>query len=263
MDTEYDPVRSYKLARYAKLVYDRDDVLSSPLGAQVLVSSPANGEFVVSVRGSSQWMDWFMNVIPFRKRMNERWAQGATLRRGFYAQFKSIKDSLSAALEDLPPCVVDVTGHSLGGGIAPIVSLMVLHETHHKLRFVYTMNPARPGGRKLESLYDKSRNAFGDKLRQATHRVVHTRDGVEDVVTRLPPRSLGYRHFGTPTIIEGPRRWTGDDGRREWARLTRENRIARWRLLSRLRIVNDNHAMNSLLEDLKMQSREENGLKGL
>jgi triacylglycerol lipase len=77
-----------------------------------------------------------------------------------------------------------ITGHSLGAALAALAAQAALKKGSPP-RAVYTFGMPRVGGERFEADYDAS-------LGPLTYRLVH---GI-DLVARVPPSSLGFRHVG-------------------------------------------------------------------
>jgi len=77
-----------------------------------------------------------------------------------------------------------ITGHSLGAALAALAAQMAL-AADTPPRAVYVFGMPRTGGLRFQASYDASLGAL-------TYRLVH---GI-DLVARVPPSSLGFRHVG-------------------------------------------------------------------
>jgi triacylglycerol lipase len=78
-----------------------------------------------------------------------------------------------------------VTGHSLGAALATLAAAL-WYEADHPLSGLYAFGQPRTGDREFARNFDFA-------LKPIAFRVVNN----HDIVTRTPPRSLGYRHQGT------------------------------------------------------------------
>ncbi|MDD5610580.1 MAG: lipase family protein [Candidatus Omnitrophica bacterium] len=78
-----------------------------------------------------------------------------------------------------------VTGHSLGAALAAL-AVDRLTEEEMDVSGLYTFGQPRVGDNKFADNFD-------DKIKYRSFRFVND----EDIVTRVPPRSLGYAHIGT------------------------------------------------------------------
>jgi acetyl esterase/lipase len=102
------------------------------------------------------------------------------------------QSAVDAAWTDIGPAIADnaaqgnflfVTGHSMGGALAVIAAARAAADPKTKMTAVYTIGGARAGGQAFADAYP---------LPDATFRLVYG----DDMVTALPPLSLGYRHVG-------------------------------------------------------------------
>jgi hypothetical protein len=102
------------------------------------------------------------------------------------------QSAVDAAWTDIGPAIADnaaqgnllfVTGHSMGGALAVIAAARAAADPKTEVTAVYTIGGARAGGQAFADAYP---------LPDATFRLVYG----DDMVTALPPLSLGYRHVG-------------------------------------------------------------------
>ncbi len=102
------------------------------------------------------------------------------------------------------------TGHSLGAGLATLGVARFLEEDR-AVDGLYTFGQPRTGDRRFAREFDH-------EFKSCTFRFVNN----NDIVTRIPPRSLGYRHVGTFRYFDEPGNYHED--------------ISRWnRFLDRMR----------------------------
>jgi len=139
---------------------------------------------LVSFRGSAAPTDFMtdaaMNLIPgpFSGDVHE----------GFSNALASVWDSLTAAIADFrgdKHKSLWFTGHSLGAGLATIAVARLL-DMGHAVDGLYTFGQPRTGDVRFA-------RDFNRVFKSTTFRFVNN----NDVVTRIPPRVLGYRHTGT------------------------------------------------------------------
>ena len=95
----------------------------------------------------------------------------------FWDMEKRVKEFLKES-----PLPIIVTGHSLGGASA---MLLTFHATY-PIKAVYTFGQPRVGGPSFANLYQRKR------LDEKTFRLIKD----QDIVSRAPPVSSGYRHVG-------------------------------------------------------------------
>jgi triacylglycerol lipase len=87
--------------------------------------------------------------------------------------------------------LLHVTGHSLGGALATLAALRLQKERLYPVQTVYTYGSPRAGDSDFAL-------AFDALLGTRCHRVVNN----EDLVTRVPMRSMGYKHIGQIAYID-------------------------------------------------------------
>ena len=83
-----------------------------------------------------------------------------------------------------------ITGHSLGGALA-VLTAAHLVERRFKVDGLYTFGQPRVGNYEFV-------NNFGSKFNQRHFRIVNN----EDIVTRIPPRALGYLDSGNILYLD-------------------------------------------------------------
>lgn len=186
------------LAKTSKLAYLQRDIVETELQkwnlnniyhfdhreTQAFIAG--NDKLVIlSFRGTEpgNLRDWMTSV-----NMTMVEGYGGRVHRGF-----------SRALEDIWSDIVKqinlfhdknqpifLTGHSLGGSLASMTAVRLGDKYEKYIRGLYTYGSPRVGDRGFVNNYDK---LFSSR----TFRFINHRD----VVTRLGPRSLGYRHVNS------------------------------------------------------------------
>ncbi len=169
-------VRQWRLRQFDYL--DDDDT-------QVFVA--ANRDFtLVSFRGteSDQFSDWFTDIntdlVPG--------PLGGKVHAGFYDALSHVWQSLDRRVErfdDGRQKPLWVTGHSLGAGLATLAVARWL-EKGRPVKGLYTFGQPRTGDTTF------ARN-FNFEFKPFAHRIVNN----NDLVTRIPTRSMGYSHVGS------------------------------------------------------------------
>ena len=104
--------------------------------------------------------------------------------RGFRGEVDKIRNEIQATLDSFPKTKgrLFVCGHSLGGAMATLATSRL----QHKVWALYTFGSPRVGTRRfIKNLYTKH------------FRVVNN----NDIVTRVPPRLMFYRHHGELVYI--------------------------------------------------------------
>lgn len=155
---------------------NRSDTQGFVAGAEEMV--------VVSFRGtqSNDIWDWMTDadvvLRPF---------PAGLVHRGFYHTLDDVWDEMNAAIKKLQDHGQSLwfTGHSLGAALACMAVARLTFERHTPINGLYTFGHPRTGDFVFSSHFD---HEFGDK----TFRFVNNRD----IVTRIPPREIGYSHVG-------------------------------------------------------------------
>ncbi len=140
---------------------------------------------VVAFRGSEPILkDWGKNfTFPFVDG-----PFGGKVHKGFYSGVSNVWDELITAIEDFKSSgekSLWFTGHSLGGALATL-AVARLRADGLPVDGLYTIGQPRVGGEVF------SRN-FSLEFKPYTFRLVNN----NDIVTRVPPRALLFRHIGT------------------------------------------------------------------
>lgn len=176
LTVEDQVVRHWRLRQFDFL--DEDDT-------QVFVA--ANREFtLVCFRGteSDQFSDWFTDIntdlVPG--------PMGGKVHAGFYDALSNVWQLLDRRVERFDDGMqkpIWVTGHSLGAGLATLAVARWL-ERGRPVQGLYTFGQPRTGDTTF------ARN-FNFEFKPFTHRIVNN----NDLVTRIPTRSMGYSHVGS------------------------------------------------------------------
>lgn len=159
------------------------------------------GYVYLTFRGSSTDADWDTNFdieqIP---------CMWGYLHKGFEADIRSVYWTAKNTINR--PCHKNkkliITGHSQGAGVASIMGIALL-EVGDPVGAVIHFGGPRVADSFCATHIDKN---FPDIF----HRVVNN----NDVVTRIPPRIMGYRHFGKLHYFKGNGAYTDDIS--EWKR---------------------------------------------
>ena len=142
---------------------------------------------VLSFRGTANWGDWKINLNAGRVPMPGREAVG--IHRGFWDAFKDSADKIRLAVDKEVPNDLGlyITGHSLGGALAQIASVVLERDN---LAACYTYGSPRV-----------ATAAFDTCVKCPHYRVVNHWDLVPGVP--LPTLWWGYRHTGDPRLLTG------------------------------------------------------------
>lgn len=156
-----------------------------------------NRLIVVSIRGSAEWRNFWIDAEDYRTASYARCAEdGCLLHYGFLEAFIEVNETLASAARALkvhdPHADLVVLGHSLGGAVASLAA-MELHEAHGlSPSAVYTFGQPRVGNQAFASFYDE-RSAW------PTFRVTH----MHDLVPHLPPRNVFIPWILTYSHVSG------------------------------------------------------------
>ena len=115
--------------------------------------------------------------------------QGGHVHRGFHRCYASVRPAIKEFLlaHAGPESLIRVTGHSLGGALASLAAMdIATGGLPCRALEVYTFASPLVGGARWARHFARQR--------LAAWRIANRRD----VVTKVPPASLGYRHVGTP-----------------------------------------------------------------
>lgn len=170
-------IDDWKLPHYRRLDFDN---------AQGFVA--ANDDVtLLAFRGTEQeFNDWYYNLdtefVPGPLDRSER------VHRGFFAGLRPALPKIEQIIDTIsaPNAPLIITGHSLGGALATL-SAASFYRRQRPVHSVYTFGSPRVGDKRFRNEYESDRFDFG-----RTFRVVNR----HDVVTRVPPRLLRYRHVG-------------------------------------------------------------------
>ena len=202
----FDLVNARAMARASQLAYGKvraDDVrgtlgswgfpnarfFSDRAGTQGFVAG--NSELVlVSFRGTEpgELKDW-MTDLQIRRVPGKG---GGHVHRGFKAALEAVASDMAAAVRRLRDRgqPVFVTGHSLGAALATLA--VAASETEGiEIAGLYTFGSPRVGNKVFAK-------RFTAKHGRRAFRVVNN----NDTVTRVPPRSAGYKHVGTVEYLD-------------------------------------------------------------
>jgi len=148
----------------------------------------------VIFQGSASIQNWIANLQFYKLDYDYPGVSGARVHSGFYESSKTIFEDLQPDLEKLlgskPGYKIVVTGHSQGGALANMVSLMIA-DTYRLIPEVQTFGEPRVGNFEYAA-YWKSR------IQTTNWRFTHMRDPVP----QLPPTWLGFHHRVTEVFLK-------------------------------------------------------------
>jgi hypothetical protein len=201
---------------------------------------------VIAARGSSQWGDWGENLLAFRWAWRSVFPAGK-VHAGFLIQARRVGLEFTRTLSRLrnryPDAEVYITGHSLGGALCHFLARLA-ELVGARPAAVYTFEAPRAGNETWARWYD---GRYGER----TWRVVAIRRGQADIVTRVPPSALGWRHVGRPMMLHDGVPYGSEE---EWqtARAAHPVRpLAWWRLLSGFVASLEAHRCGALVAELR------------
>ena len=180
-------------AEFSRLAYCKDPVVIAPslerVGFSLIDAFDHRGTagivargpafLAVGFRGSDDVRAWITNLDA----LPEPWRGGGRVHRGFAAALDVAWPVVEAAIGRTSAPIV-MTGHSLGGALATLAASL------RPEAGLITFGSPRVGDA-----------AFADTMARRTggsRRYVDNRD----IVCRLPSARLGYRHVGTPFLID-------------------------------------------------------------
>jgi hypothetical protein len=118
----------------------------------------------------------------------EKWTGPGKVHGGFASALEEVRGDLTLALDHVGPCRLLYTGHSLGAAMATLMA----------------------GVRRPDALYTFGSPLVGDSDFIAGLQGLTNYRYVDccDLVARIPPEELGYRHLGVPHYIKRNRKVT-------------------------------------------------------
>ena len=108
---------------------------------------------------------------------------------GFGTSFSQLYPEILSHIRQYKEKPVFIAGHSLGAALAGLCAIQ-LKMADFDIVGVYTYGMPRIGNHMFASNYDMH-------LKSVTHRIVNN----NDIVTRVPPRVMGYQHVGSLQYI--------------------------------------------------------------
>jgi len=210
--------KGYWLAEMSLLAYERDgdavrrqvcqgwflqDVkfYNDQKTTQALLLTGA-GVAVLAFRGTEpkEIADWLTDS----KFAPKPWDPGfGNVHEGFAGALETVFPAIRRDLESLRGSgrSLYVTGHSLGAALATLLAARLAAQQTYPVQGVYTYGSPRVGDIAFEGNYTRL-------LGERTFRFVNH----EDLVTRVPPRSLGFRHVGSIAYLDADGRLLRDIG---------------------------------------------------
>lgn len=216
----FDLSESFRMAEHAALAYDEAEhrARAADMGfgfnwiergaAQCAVLS-SRKEILVVFPGTADPGDWVDDVRSIcRVRWND--TLPGTVGRGFRRQAEAIWPEVETVVrrcaEHNTSAQVVLVGHSLGAAIATLTRVYLERRAGVAVEALYSFGSPRVGDLEFFEWYRRALNGQHWSIR-------NTRDDRADLVTRVPKRSWGFRHVGTPVILIenglsfSPERW--------------------------------------------------------
>ena len=192
--TDFSARNAYWLARSSEIVYmdqANADIALIDLGMtkRVFIDRQDTQAFIaldedkmiISVRGTDSLADAMTNI-----KFSLIDSVGGKVHEGFNIAAKHIWKDIVKLVRENNEKTLWITGHSLGAGIATIITAKLVQENHEFVNGLYTFGQPRTGNRQFAKNFNRT---FG----RCTFRYVNN----NDVVTRTPFRAMKYRHIGT------------------------------------------------------------------
>ncbi len=184
-----------RMLEYASAAY-RDNQPECCHGEPILVENTATdtecfvrkGDHALSVtfRGTDSLTNWVHNFmaamrsVPYNEVNPE-----IRVHSGFLETYRSVREQI-LSLVPQGDCRILITGHSLGAALAVLCAVDIVWHFPHKDVEVYLFGCPRVGNKAFAKSYDKR-----------VFKTLRVTCG-NDVVAKLPPTLLGYRHVGIP-----------------------------------------------------------------
>lgn len=153
------------------------------LGTQAFVAGNSDG-LILAFRGTEpgELQDWMTDT-----NISLVGGPGGRVHEGFFAALSSVwRDIWKYISQERRGRSLWVTGHSLGAALATLAVAKLRLEKDEPVNGLYTFGQPRTGDRDFATKFDAD---FGSQ----TFRYVNN----NDIVTRVPFRSMNYSHVGT------------------------------------------------------------------
>mmetsp|Transcript_12524 Transcript_12524/g.22113 ORF Transcript_12524/g.22113 Transcript_12524/m.22113 type:complete len:345 (-) Transcript_12524:63-1097(-) len=151
-------------------------------------ADPAIRTVVVAFRGTVPSLrDWVENLDFAKAKPYAATCPDCAVHAGFLAAYEGLEHQMLAALKQLRPTRIHITGHSLGAALATLASFSLMSQGY-PVASVATFGQPRVGNAAFAELYAQLASAKG----VTSDRIVHYRD----VVPHVPPKSFGFHHIG-------------------------------------------------------------------
>jgi triacylglycerol lipase len=167
-------------------------------GAKIFgVIVESNTKIIIAFRGTHTFLDFLRDIEAIRTPY-ELVPGGGKVHKGFYTIYTktrgnqiSARDSILSSLTTLNPSKkLYVTGSSLGGALATLSALDIAVNSPFKQPIIYTNGSPRVGNETFVSLFNRTIDS--------SIRLVNK----YDMIPKVPPEILGYRHVKGAVPIE-------------------------------------------------------------
>lgn len=145
---------------------------------------------VIAFRGTEpgNLRDWMNNTNILMKP-----GYGGHVHAGFHQALEDIWADIATqiGLFNYNNQAIFLTGHSLGGSLAKMTAVRLPSRYQDLIQGIYSFGSPRVGNQQFADNYNQ-------KFRDRTFRMINHRD----IVTRLAPRSFGYRHVNSSYFFD-------------------------------------------------------------
>lgn len=160
------------------------------------------GATIIAFRGTEPKVlkDW---VTDARVKLVTKGQIPPQTHEGFSNALDSVFDQIDKTLSGLrgSGALLYITGHSLGGALATLCAARLAHSNTYSIQGLYTFGCPRVGN-----------GDFAQTFRSLVGPVAYRLVNNEDLVTRVPPRTLGYSDVGEMVYIDDSGRLRHDIG---------------------------------------------------
>ncbi|EEA26597.1 hypothetical protein TMatcc_005126 [Talaromyces marneffei ATCC 18224] len=169
------------------ILYGFNDSWGFGDAAGYIAVDKSNGYIVVGFRGSHTLPNWLADLDILLVDASSI-CPGCQIHQGFWNTWKAVASNVTSQVQSVisayPGYTLVVTGHSLGASLAAIAAT-VFRASGIAVQ-LYNYGQPRIGNLALINYITSTETSNN------TYRVTHS----VDVVPRLPPKILGYHHFG-------------------------------------------------------------------
>jgi len=188
----YDPANAAFLAGLAAAAYQpqpefadwKTTVVASEATDTCALVACDGADCVAAFRGTQDLRNWLTDLDCAFTRLGH-----LRVHRGFYEALESVRADLESEIAGTHYQRLWLTGHSLGGALA----MLCARAWDAAVEGVYTFGQPRAGDASF-------RDAYNDRLRWRTFRVIHA----DDIVPRVPWLLGQYRHAGHEIFFPSP-----------------------------------------------------------